>query len=117
VDTGSDSIVRFERVIPLTFERDTWLVVETSTVNANGNPIPQPPGGLYNIIAPGFVPIAFTNPIFIDIDGNGRFAPQGIPPTPPAVAPPWSIKASIVAAFLAIMTIVGQVRRRRISRE
>ena len=35
--------------------------------------------GLYSeAIAPGFVPAAFTNPVFVDVDGNGRFDPPGL---------------------------------------
>ena len=28
--------------------------------------------------APGFVSAAFTNPVFVDVDGNGRFDPPGL---------------------------------------
>jgi hypothetical protein len=35
--------------------------------------------GLYSeAIAPGFVPAAFSNPVFVDADGNGRFDPPGL---------------------------------------
>ncbi len=27
---------------------------------------------------PGFPPIGFTNPIFVDVDGNGKFDPPGL---------------------------------------
>ena len=34
--------------------------------------------GLYTeVIAPGFVSAAFTNPVFVDVDGNGRFDRAG----------------------------------------
>jgi hypothetical protein len=114
VESKTD-IVRFQRDIPLTLDRDAWLVVEAVASNGNNVQIPQPPGGLYNIIAPSFVPLAFTNPIFVDIDGNGQFDPPGIPPSPSEMLPPWSVKASIVAAFLAVFFAVGYVRRRRFS--
>jgi hypothetical protein len=60
-------------------------VVDTSDSNGDGvidsrdRGIPQPVvGGLYGDIVPGFVPLAFTNPIFLDRDGDGRFTPPGL---------------------------------------
>ena len=39
--------------------------------------------GLYSdVIAPGFVPTAFTNPIYVEVDGNTRFDAPGLPPAP-----------------------------------
>ena len=38
-----------------------------------------PAEGLYRDVLPGFVPFAFTNPIFVDVDGNGRFDAPGLP--------------------------------------
>jgi len=72
-------IVRLDKSVPLPFERDSWLVVEASTALDPESGEPSLPGGLYNIIAPKFAPLAFTNPIFVDVDGNGRFDPPGIP--------------------------------------
>ncbi len=35
--------------------------------------------GLYTeVVAPGFVAAAFTNPVFVDVDGNGRFDAPGL---------------------------------------
>jgi hypothetical protein len=35
--------------------------------------------GLYTeVLAPGHVPVAFTNPVYIDVDGNGVFDPPGL---------------------------------------
>ena len=80
-------VVRFNRSIPLSLERDTWFIIEATMSDKTGSHPFEPPGGLYNIIAPEFVPLAFTNPIFVDADGNGRFDPPGIlsktaPPSP-----------------------------------
>src|SRR5207248_2801545 len=36
---------------------------------------------VYAAIAPSYSPIAFTNPIFIDRNGNDKFDPPGLPPT------------------------------------
>ncbi|UCD57318.1 MAG: CehA/McbA family metallohydrolase [Candidatus Hydrogenedentota bacterium] len=112
--TGAQSdVVRFERSIPLTLEKDTWFVVETASSGSAKSQIPEPPGGLYNVIAPEFVPIAFTNPIFVDVDGNGRYDPPGISPTITISEPPRKVKAYIVATFLATVFVIGYLRRRR----
>jgi len=111
VDSKS-GINRFDQDIILRLESDAWVTVETSTAN-DPLRIPQPPGGLYNIIAPGFVPLAFSNPIFVDIDGNGIFDPPGIPPSSAAAGLPWPAKTSLVAALLALMSIIRHLRRRR----
>jgi len=72
--------VRFDRSVPYSIEKDTWFVVETSTSDRTESQILAPPGGLYNIVAPGFVPLAFTNAILVDVDGNGRYDPPGLLP-------------------------------------
>ena len=83
IEAGPQSeIVRLDRSVSLTLEKDTWLIVEATTHADPETGEPTRPGGLYNIIAPGFAPLAFTNPIFVDVDGNGRFDPPGIPPRP-----------------------------------
>jgi hypothetical protein len=78
----SDSVVRFDGAIelePLT--RDTYFVVEAGQ-QLPDDPRQQPPSGdLVAIIAPGVVSLAFTNPIFVDVDGNGVFDPPGVTPS------------------------------------
>lgn len=62
-----------ERVeIPLRFDGDAFVTVEVS----------GEPGEVYQRVAPGFVPFAFTNPIFVDADGDGRWVPDGTEPSP-----------------------------------
>ena len=55
--------------IAVTFERDGFLTVEVT-----GGRGPD-----YERIAPGFTPLAFTNPIFVDADGDGRYVAPGLP--------------------------------------
>lgn len=55
--------------LPLRFVRDGFLTVEVSGV-ASGD---------YALIAPGFEPFAFSNPIFVDADRDGGIAPPGLP--------------------------------------
>ena len=71
-------IVRFDLSVSLSLDADAWIVVEAMTAPHAETGEPSLPGGLYNIVAPKFAPLAFTNPIFVDVDGNGRFDPPGI---------------------------------------
>jgi hypothetical protein len=41
------------------------------------------PGRVYSALAPGFEPFAFTNPIFVDADGDGHWTAPGLPSPPP----------------------------------
>jgi hypothetical protein len=56
------------REIRLHFERDAVVIVE----------VQGEPGDVYAAVAPGFTPLAFTNPIFVDADGDGRWQEPGL---------------------------------------
>jgi len=58
--------------ITFSFERDSYIVVE----------VDAEPGPVYQILAPGFRPMAFSNPVFIDADNDGRWQPPGLPAMP-----------------------------------
>jgi hypothetical protein len=60
--------------LPLRFERDAFVTIE----------VEGKPEGLYRDALPGYIPFAFTNPIFVDVDGNGRFDAPGLPDSLPA---------------------------------
>ncbi|MBK7947897.1 MAG: CehA/McbA family metallohydrolase [Deltaproteobacteria bacterium] len=55
--------------LPLVFAKDAFVTVE----------VEGPAEGLYRDVLPGFVPFAFSNPIFVDVDGNGRWDAPGLP--------------------------------------
>ena len=57
--------------LPLRFEQDGFVTLEVSG-EATGD---------YAVVARGFIPLAFTNPIFVDADGDGRFSAPGLPET------------------------------------
>jgi hypothetical protein len=59
--------------LPLAFARDAFVTIE----------VQGPAEGDYATALPNFVPFAFTNPIFVDVDGNGRFDAPGLPDTLP----------------------------------
>ena len=69
--------------LPLAFAADSFVTVEVE-----GDPRGRDGAG-YRAVAPDFVPFAFTNPIFVDADGDGRFtAPGLVPPLPPTLTDP-----------------------------
>ncbi len=55
--------------LPLAFDRDSFVTVE----------VEGPAEGLYHEAFPNFTPFAFSNPIFVDLDGNGRYDAPGLP--------------------------------------
>jgi hypothetical protein len=66
--------IEIDELIDITFnfERDSYMVVE----------VDAEPGPVYQILAPGFRPMAFSNPVFIDADNDGRWQPPGLPALP-----------------------------------
>ena len=53
--------------VPLHFERDAFVTLEVF----------GEPGETYRAVLPGHRPYAFTNPVFVDADGDGRWTPPG----------------------------------------
>ena len=67
-------VTRFQASVPRTVAIDTYFVVEAG---AKLSPPPSSPT-FVNKIVPGMVPLGFTNPIFVDLGGDG-FDPPGLP--------------------------------------
>ena len=63
-----------EASLPLVFDSDSFVTVE----------VEGPAEGLYSDALPGYTPFAFTNPIFVDVDNNGRFDGPGLPENLPS---------------------------------
>ena len=73
-----------------------------------------------SVVAPGFVPAAFTNPIWVDADGDGRFAAPGLPPRTAARGPGARCALPLALAVIVIscaaarsLSALGPRRRRR----
>jgi hypothetical protein len=81
VASECSSVVRFEGELRLRPAEDTHYVVEAgqSFPDTPGE-LPQPPAGTMSILEPDVVSLAFTNPVFIDVNGNGLFDPPGVAP-------------------------------------
>ena len=62
IDAGE----RFE--LPLVFQADSFVMIE----------VEAEPSTLYQTVYPGQRPYAFSNPIYVDADANGRWQPPGL---------------------------------------
>ncbi len=79
---AAEKVTRLLRSDELELERDAFLTLEA------GAPLDADPerwraerGGVYaSVVAPGFVAQAISNPIYVDVDGDGRFAAPGLAP-------------------------------------
>lgn len=64
IELSNDSApVRYEDTVKVNLEKDTWYVVR---VEGSEKLFP---------VYPGAKPYSFTNPIYVDVDGNGQFDP------------------------------------------
>jgi len=79
--SGSKKTTRFEADVPLSLTQDDWILVEAGAP-LSPPPLPDP---FASQIVPGLVPNAFTNPIFVDLGGDG-FDPPGLTPMAPLIA-------------------------------
>ncbi len=73
VDESSDSVVRFSGKITLPIEKDCYIAAEVMG-NKSLFPVHQA-WARYGLRKNATIPYAVTNPIFIDMDGNGKFDP------------------------------------------
>jgi hypothetical protein len=99
--------MRLRERVELELARDSFLTLEA------GAPLDAEPavwrashsGDYADVVARGFLPAAFSNPIWVDVDGDGRFAAPGLPPRPWRATPPVIAGMSAVlatAVFLAL---------------
>jgi hypothetical protein len=109
-DLASDAAVRFRGRVELSLGEDSFLTLEA------GVPLDVDPvawlaarGGVYSAtIAPGFVPTAFANPIFVDVDGNGSFDAPGLPPPRDGEL----LRAGLVAGVAVLLLAIWWLWRR-----
>jgi hypothetical protein len=97
----SPPTLRLRERVELVLERDSFLTLEA------GAPLEvaaaawtaSHPGDYTQVVARGFVPAAFSNPIWVDADADGRFASPGLPPR--------SLRAGPEVAAGAAVALVG----------
>jgi hypothetical protein len=73
-------VLRFNQAIPLSgVDDDSYFHVEAGIrLDGNGNPVSPGLLGTVQTLEPGVEPFGFTNPIFVDRQGDGYTAP-GLP--------------------------------------
>jgi hypothetical protein len=76
----ADGVLRIAHRQELELERDAFVTVEAGApLDAEALEWTATHPGLYTeVLAPGFVSSAFTNPVLVDVDGNGSFDPPGL---------------------------------------
>lgn len=65
--------------LPLAFAADAFVTVE----------VEGEPDETWAAVNPGAIPFAFTNPIFVDADDDGRWRAPGLEPVPATLRPPF----------------------------
>jgi hypothetical protein len=66
----ADGVLRADFQWTISPARDAWVLAEAG-VPLDGAPVPVP--GPYGIVAPEYVPVGFTNPVRLDVDGDGAW--------------------------------------------
>ena len=59
-------------IVPIAVQGDSWVIAEAGWPLDRND---RPAGTAYAKVAPGHVPIGFTNPVFLDGDGDGEWGP------------------------------------------
>lgn len=75
---GPEPAVRYDDTIQVAVSKDTWILIEAgAAIPANPNDEPSVPYE-YSRVTTGIPPLSFTNPVFVDANGNGRFDAPGL---------------------------------------
>jgi hypothetical protein len=72
---SSGKTTRFTGSVRLTLPSDAWVTVEAGVALPDDPAVAPPSPEIVNTIEPGVVPFSSTNPIFVDVGGNGFSAP------------------------------------------
>ncbi len=73
--SGEGPVLDLTFSFDLAVERDAWVLVEAGWPDSRDD---IDVGGLYSVVAPEYVPLAFTNPVRLDVDGDGVWTPPGL---------------------------------------
>ena len=112
-----EEILRLRRTERLQFTDDAFVTLEAGApLDIESNPWLWERGGSYAVVAGRFVSQAVSNPIYVDVDGNGRFDAPGLA----AAANPqrrllWTSLAivALAGAWFALRQRAGRVPSRR----
>jgi hypothetical protein len=105
---------RFSEQIDLRVDADAFVTVEAGApIEAEADEwAARNPGPYADVVAPGFVPMLFSNPIYIDRNANGRFDAPGLAPA----GFRWSGLVGWTLALVTLAVIAALRRGRRPSR-
>jgi hypothetical protein len=102
-------VMRLRERVDLALERDSFLTLEAGApLNADPAAWAASHAGDYTeVVARGFIPAAFSNPIWVDADGDGSFASPGLSGRTQWAGP------ELNAALLVMLVVGALVVRRR----
>jgi len=103
---AAEKVMRLLRTDEIQLERDAFLTLEAgASLDADPERWRAERGGVYaSVVAPGFVAQAISNPIYVDTDGDGRFAAPGFePPDTAAGASQRLVVTLLVLLLLAVL--------------
>ena len=75
----STSVERTTRTWRLDLDADAWIIAEAGWPITDERDRSPSVEGIYGLVAPGYVPIGFTNPVWVDADGDGTWTPPMAP--------------------------------------
>ncbi|MDJ0851518.1 MAG: CehA/McbA family metallohydrolase [Myxococcota bacterium] len=106
-DLDHDRVLRISITETLRLSRDGFVTLEAGApLETERRAWARERGGLYSrLIAPGFVSQAVSNPVFVDVDGDGRSSPPQLRPR--ASATTLLIAASVVLLLLVVWRRLG----------
>jgi hypothetical protein len=103
---------RLDEHLELTVRRDAFVTVEAGApLDTDRRRWSREHAGPYALVAPGFVPQAISNPIWLDVDGDGVFTPPGL--TGAARSRDAESQLTWTVAVVAVMAAVWLALRRR----
>jgi hypothetical protein len=68
----TQAIERGRWTVPVTLDKDSWIIAEAGWPLGRKT---RPEGTTYARVALGHVPVGFTNPVWVDVDGDGVWTP------------------------------------------
>ena len=101
-------VLRLEREVTLTLPGDGFLTLEAGVpLDVDRERWIDERGGAYaSVVAPGFLPQALSNPIWLDVDGDGRSKAPGLASADPGAQLLWT--AAIVLALALVWWWLGR---------
>jgi hypothetical protein len=105
----ASNVIRFDATIPDTVTGDSYYIIEASqNFPGSGRPPLDP---VVHTVAQNVMPYAFTNPIFVDFDGDSEFTGIGLAPglgEPTCGALPASCSAGSATASTPAQSMFAQ---------